>query len=152
MRRNSGWTALLALLTVLALSMTAGAQAPPAQSADPKPFQELGRRIPRLPMPSVKPKSLAAWLAANPNAVILDLRTEEAFRSQHLPGAVNLPLEALPARYAELPMDRPYLLVDEDGTGTLLAGSYLKRKGYRDTVRLFGGMDAWRQYGSGKRK
>ena len=152
MRRNSGWTALLALLSVLALSMTAEAQAPPAQSVDPKPFQELGRRIPRLPMPSVKPKALSAWLAANPNAMILDLRTEEAFRSQHLPGAVNLPLEALPARYAELPMDRPYLLVDEDGTDTLLAGSYLMRKGHGDTVRLFGGMDAWRQYESRKRK
>jgi rhodanese-related sulfurtransferase len=152
MKRSHGWMAVLAVLSLLALSAPAGAQAPAGQTEDPKAFRDLGIRIPRLPMPSVKPKALPAWLAANPNALILDLRTEEAFRRLHLPEAINLPLDALPARYAELPRDRLFLLVDEDGTDTLLAGSYLKRKGFRDTVRLYGGMEAWRQYEERKRK
>jgi len=152
MKRTHVWMAVLTVLSVLSLSAAAGAQAPAGQTADPKTFKDLGIRVPRVPMLSVKPKALPAWLAANQNALILDLRTEEAFRRQHLPGAVNLPLDALPARYAELPLDRPFLLVDEDGTATLLAGSYLKRKGVKDTVRLFGGMEAWRQYEARKRK
>lgn len=149
MKRIHVWIALLFLLT---LSVPAGAQAPAGQMEEPKAFKDLGFRVPRVPMMSVKPGALPAWLAANPNVLILDLRDEEAFKRQNLPGAVNLPLEALPARYAELPMDRRCLLVDEDGTATLLAGSYLKRKGFRDVVRLFGGMEAWRQYEAKKRK
>ena len=152
MKKNHHWIVLLALLSLLALSAPAGAQAAAGQTEEPKSFKDLGFRVPRVPMLSVKPRALSAWLAANPSALILDLRTEEAFRRQHLPGAVNISLEALPARYAELPMDRPCLLVDEDGTATLLAGSYLKRKGFRDVVRLFGGMEAWRQYEARKRK
>jgi rhodanese-related sulfurtransferase len=65
---------------------------------------------------------------------------------------VNLPLNALPERYQELPLDRVILLVDEDGTTTLLAGSYLKRKGFKNPVRLFGGMEAWRLYEAKNRK
>jgi len=106
----------------------------------------MSAQIPRIPMPSVKPKALTAWLAARQNVLIVDLRAVEDFNRQHLTGAVNLPLNALPDRYQELPLDRAILLVDADGTTTLLAGSYLKRKGFRDLVRLFGGMDAWRLF------
>ena len=101
-------------------------------------------RIPRMPIPSIKPNALSAWFAAKKNVLIIDLRAAEDYNRQHLAGAVNLPLKALPERYQELPLDRAILLVDDDGTTTLLAGSYLKRKGFKDLVRLFGGMVAWR--------
>jgi rhodanese-related sulfurtransferase len=152
MKRDRVWIAGLSMLFMLAFSLPSWAQAPAGTVIDPQALQEMSARTPRIPMLSVKPKALFSWLAAEKNAVILDLRTVEAFHRHHLAGAVNLSLNALPARYQELPLDRVILLVDEDGTTTLLAGSYLKRKGFKNPVRLFGGMEAWRLYEAKNRK
>lgn len=146
MKINLGWITVLPTLFMLTCSLPSWAQAPAEKMNDPQTLQEMGARIPRVPMPSVKPKALTAWLVARKNVLIVDLRAAEDFNRQHLTGAVNLPLATLPERYQELPLDCTMLLVDDDGTTTLLAGSYLKRKGFKDPVRLFGGMDAWRAY------
>jgi rhodanese-related sulfurtransferase len=146
MKINRGWIMAMPLLVVLACPLPSRAQATAGKMNDPQMLQEMSAQIPRIPMPSVKPKALTAWLAARQNVLSVDLRAAEDFNRQHLTGAVNLPLNALPDRYQELPLDRAILLVDADGTTTLLAGSYLKRKGFRDLVRLFGGMDAWRLF------
>lgn len=152
MKRIHGWIAALAVLIMLAFSLTSGAQAPPGQMIDSQALQEMSSRTPRIPMRSVKPKALLTWLAAKKNVLILDVRGADRFNQNHLAGAVNLPLNALPSRYQELPLDRVVLLVDEDGTTTLLAGSYLQRKGFKDPVRLFGGMEAWRAFEAKKKK
>jgi rhodanese-related sulfurtransferase len=152
MKIDRGLQAGLLILSMLAFSSPSRAQAPAAKMNDPQTLQEMSSQIPRIPMPSVKPKALLAWLAARQNVLIVDLRAAEDFNRQHLAGAVNLPLNALPERYQELPLDRAILLVDDYGTTTLLAGSYLKRKGFKDLVRLFGGMEAWRLYDAKNRK
>jgi rhodanese-related sulfurtransferase len=152
MKIDRGLQAGLLILSMLAFSSPSRAQAPAAKMNDPQTLQEMSSQIPRIPMPSVKPKALPAWLAARQNVLIVDLRAAEDFNRQHLAGAVNLPLNALPERYQELPLDRAILLVDDYGTTTLLAGSYLKRKGFKDLVRLFGGMEAWRLYDAKNRK
>jgi rhodanese-related sulfurtransferase len=43
---------------------------------------------------------------AEGSAVVLDVRPRAEYDGGHLPGAVNIPLEDLPARIAELPTDR----------------------------------------------
>jgi rhodanese-related sulfurtransferase len=141
-----GWAVALPMLFVLTCSSPSWAQAPTGKMTDRQTLQELSDRIPRVPMLSVKPKALAAWLADIKTVLIVDLRDAEAFNRRHLSGAVNIPLNALPERYQELPLDRIILLVDEAGTTTLLAGSYLIRKGFINPVRLFGGMEAWRAF------
>src|SRR5690349_8055238 len=39
-------------------------------------------------------------------AFLLDVRTPEEFTSGHIPGAVNIPIDELRSRLAELPQDR----------------------------------------------
>ena len=146
MKINPGWITVLAVLFVPAFSSPSRSQAPTEKMNDAQVLREMSVRTPRMPMPSIKPNALSAWFAVKKNALIIDLRAAEDYNRQHLAGAVNLPLKALPERYQELPLDRAVLLVDGDGTTTLLAGSYLKRKGFKDLVRLFGGMAAWRLY------
>ncbi|HBL54235.1 MAG TPA: rhodanese-like domain-containing protein, partial [Syntrophaceae bacterium] len=41
--------------------------------------------------------------------------------------------------------DRTLLMVDEDGTGSFLAASYLARKGFPNVRRLKGGMAEYRR-------
>ena len=62
---------------------------------------------------------------------------------------MNVPLYRLSRSYAEIPLDRTLVLIDDRGFRTFLAGSYLEMKGYR-VLRLFGGMQAWQEMQAAK--
>ena len=103
-------------------------------------------RIPRLPVESLKPDRLARWLLEKRDLLILDIRREDRFQESHLPTAINIPLYRLQERYAEIPLNRPVLVVDDRGLRSFLASCYLVRKGVADVKRLYGGMAAWNSY------
>jgi rhodanese-related sulfurtransferase len=105
-------------------------------------------RIPRVPVESVKPERLALWLQEKRDLLILDIRRKERFAEGHLSGAINIPLHRLHERYQELPLNRPVLVVDDQGLRSFLVSSYLVRKGIADVKRLFGGMEQWQEYSS----
>jgi len=46
----------------------------------------------------------------NPGVVLVDVRPAEEFAFGHLDGAINIPLDELPARLAELPRNSPVVL------------------------------------------
>jgi len=103
-------------------------------------------RIPRVPVESIKPGRLAQWLLEKRDLLILDIRGENRFREDHLPGAINIPLHRLHERYSEIPLNRQVLIVDDRGLHSFLACSYLVRKEIADVKRLFGGMEGWQAY------
>jgi rhodanese-related sulfurtransferase len=106
-------------------------------------------RIPRVLGPALKPASLKAWLNTAPAALMIDLRSPAAYRSNHIAGAVNMPLVSLHRTYQNLPLDRPLLVIDGDGSRSFLAASYLQRKGFENVRRLEGGMTAWQAWNKG---
>lgn len=99
-------------------------------------------RIPRMAIQAVTPQVLRQWLTEKRDFVLLDIRPEKAFNEAHIEGAVNIPLYQLHRRYQELPLNRLFIVVDNRGFRTLIAASYLKRKGFQ-VKRLFGGMTKW---------
>jgi rhodanese-related sulfurtransferase len=99
-------------------------------------------RIPRQAVPAVKPQMVRQWMTEKRDLLLLDIRPENAFKQSHIEGAVNIPLYQLHRRYEELPLNRLLIMVDNSGSQTLLAASYLKRKGFQ-VKRLFGGMAKW---------
>ena len=103
-------------------------------------------RIPRVPGEAIKPERLARWLAEKRDVLILDVREEKLFGKDHLPGAMNIPLYRLQDRYQEIPLNRPLIVVDDQGLQSFLVASYLVRKGIADVKRLFGGMEKWQAY------
>jgi len=106
-------------------------------------------RIPRVPAPALKPGELKPWLNSAPGALMIDLRSPAAYQSNHITGAVNMPLSSLHSTYQDLPWDRPLLVVDGDGSRSFLAASYLRRKGFENVRRLEGGMVAWQAWNKG---
>lgn len=104
------------------------------------------RRIPRTGIPSVKPKVLNRWIAGKKGVVILDIRSRDLFDKDHIPGAINRPLDELEDTYRELPMDKGIIVVDEQGHRSFLAACYLYERGLVDIQRLFGGMQDWRSF------
>lgn len=66
-----------------------------------------------------------------PNSVILDVRTEQEYRSGHVPGSKNIPLDRIDT--ISIPKDRPLFVYCLSGARSGNACSALKRKGYNAT-------------------
>lgn len=92
------------------------------------------------PMPRAR---LRSELAAN-NVVLLDVRPSLEYEANHIPGAISIPSEELPARIEELPQDQtivaycrgPYCLFADE------AVALLRSQGF-EAYRLEGGWPEW---------
>lgn len=101
---------------------------------------EAQNRIPRIFSYAVNPQNLAVWRKQAKNPLVIDIRSPKSYAAGHLDASRNIPLTELQVRYADIPLDRTLLIVDEDGSESLLAASYLARKGFLNIQRLKGGM------------
>ncbi len=89
-----------------------------------------------------------ASLIRSGDALIIDVRPPEEYEAGHIPGAVNIPLEALPRRLADLPKRKeivaycrgPYCMLAVE------AVKRLRRHGYR-ARRLEDGFPEWKAEG-----
>ena len=76
------------------------------------------------------------------NAFIIDLRTPEEYRREHIKGAVNIPYVRL-KNCRKLPEDLPVILYCERGAVSMMAAKELAARGYR-VKTLSGGIHAYR--------
>lgn len=75
-------------------------------------------------------------------ALIVDVRTEDEFADESYPGAVNIPVGALPNRMAELePKTRSVVLYCASGARSAMAAKMLKASGWADVVNAGGLFD-----------
>lgn len=84
-------------------------------------------------------EGLERW-RETPGALLLDVRTPEEYRSGHVPGAKNLPLDRLGE--LELPKDRPVFAYCLSGARSAQATAWLRRQGY-EAMNL-GGIGSYR--------
>lgn len=80
---------------------------------------------------------------------ILDVREPEEFEGPlgHIPGAILIPLAALPARIGELDRNRPVVTVCRAGSRSAQAATQLQQAGFKEVANLAGGMLRWRAEG-----
>lgn len=72
-------------------------------------------------------------------ARIIDVRTEDEFADEAYPGAVNIPVGALPNRMKELePKDKPIVVYCASGARSAMAAQMLKASGWTDVVNAGG--------------
>lgn len=82
--------------------------------------------------------------AIEEGALVVDVRSPEAFREDHYPGAINLPLEELSRRVQELSgQDRSIVLYCRSGYSSGLAQRLLARR-ISSPVLNAGGLDRLR--------
>jgi rhodanese-related sulfurtransferase len=79
-------------------------------------------------------------------AYVLDLRTEEAFKAGHLPGAKFANASGLSAAIEKLKLDRknPLILVCETGAQSRKLISEAQKLGFAEVGALDGGVQAWK--------
>lgn len=78
--------------------------------------------------------------------LLVDVRTPEEFATGHIAGAVNIPVDDLAGRLAEVPSDRPIVVYCGSGNRSARASVILAEAGYTPIYDL-GGLNAWTEAG-----
>ena len=93
---------------------------------------------------------LPDWVSAHRQQLtLLDVRSHEEWQGPdgRVPGSIHLPLSELRARQAELPRDRPLVVVCYAGSRSALATQQLQRHGWSRVANLRGGLHRWADEG-----
>jgi adenylyltransferase/sulfurtransferase len=91
----------------------------------------------------VEVEGLAEFRRANPEAVILDVRTPMENRLTRLADSVLIPLPELASRWGELPADRPTVVYCHHGSRSAHAVAFLRERGFAKVFNLRGGIAAF---------
>jgi rhodanese-related sulfurtransferase/peroxiredoxin len=75
--------------------------------------------------------------------LLLDVRTLSEYEADHAPMAVHLPVDELPARYAELGRTDRIICVCQAGGRSAAAAEFLASVGGKEVCDVIGGMSAW---------
>ena len=78
-----------------------------------------------------------------PTDQLIDVRQPDEVATGTLPGAVNIPLDALPERLAQLDPGRRVVVLCRSGGRSTMASELLTEAGFADVVNLAGGMLAY---------
>lgn len=108
---------------------------------DPPDFctlEELGQ------VRAIAPEELRDALAeAQRPVALIDVRQPEEFALGHLPGAINIPVDQIAERVAELPRNRPLVFMCRSGARSLRACALARRAGL-EPLQLEGGLLAYK--------
>ena len=74
---------------------------------------------------------------------LIDVRSPDEWSGGHLPGAIHIPLAALPDRVGEIDPGTPVVVHCQGGGRSAIAASFLKAQGIEGVSNLEGGYDAW---------
>ena len=87
-----------------------------------------------------------AKLDAEEDILLLDVREPSEFEGGHIRGAINLPWNSgvLQKKYADLPKDKPLIVICRSGARSRAASAFLEGKGFDQVLNMMGGMNAWK--------
>lgn len=130
--------------TIYDLTRTEHAYAPPFSSAK-DPAAVAGYVAGNILSGKMDPLYWRELRDADRSAVTLvDVRTAEEYGLGHIPGAVNIPVDEIRERLAEIPSDRPVWLYCGVGLRGYLASNILKGHGFKQVRNLIGGIRTFR--------
>ncbi|CAZ94370.1 MULTISPECIES: MBL fold metallo-hydrolase [Zobellia] len=84
---------------------------------------------------------------ASEKPLIIDVRKKSEFDSEHVIGAINVPLNEINRNLARFPKDRPFVIHCAGGYRSMIAASILKQRGWDDFVDVAGGFEEMKNTG-----
>lgn len=99
----------------------------------------------------VTPQRLREEMKKGTSMTLIDLQTAEKYLHAHIPGAVNIPADALAQNVESIVKDKDAVIVvygefDELGKGSTGA-QMLEQAGYQNVGRVVGGLMGWQEAG-----
>ncbi len=95
------------------------------------------------PKLEIGPHDLKAMRDRGARHLVVDVREKWELDVAGLPDVKHIPLGDLPARFAELPKDRPLVMLCRSGRRSMDATVFLHQQGYAQAVNLRGGILLW---------
>lgn len=71
-------------------------------------------------------------------ARFIDVRSAAEFQQAHAPGTINIPLQDLHSRVAEIPADVPVVVCCASGSRSAMAKMMLSKKGHKEVYNIGG--------------
>jgi rhodanese-related sulfurtransferase len=108
-------------------------------------FSELRRKASGM----VNVDAVHAVKLINNDAIVIDLRSADAYSQGHIVGAKNIPADELEAKIEGLAgmKDKPVVTVCEAGMTSTKAVATLKTAGFESAFGVKGGMAGWKEAG-----
>ena len=106
-----------------------------------------GMTLMNAPVRTVTPVDAAAWIASG-DAVIVDVRSSDEFRAEHIAGAISMPLDTLPAALDALSLSPGRRLVFQclkGGRGASACAAV--GDVWPEHYNLAGGIEGWKAAG-----
>lgn len=94
----------------------------------------------------ITPAQLEEMLGTKPAPYLLDVREPfELTASGAVPGVVNIPMQEIPERLDDLPLDKSdqIVVICQSGSRSAEIARFLARKGFTQVFNLAGGTYAW---------
>jgi hydroxyacylglutathione hydrolase len=95
------------------------------------------------PTERVSAAMVAEELAGADAPMVLDIRNPGEWKAGHIPGSVNIPLNHMQARMAEVPRGRRIAVHCAGGYRSSIAASILHQHGITNLIEMAGGLAAW---------
>lgn len=131
--------------TIYDLSEFEHAYAPPFSSAK-DPVNMAGFVAENILLDGLKVVECTRLDPVDEQAALIDVRTPVEYSKGTIDGAVNIPLDEIRGRLAEIPVDKPVHIFCQQGMRGYLAQRILVQSGFRDVTNLSGGYLLWKTY------
>jgi len=100
----------------------------------------------------ITPKEALALIQGNkgnPNFIIIDVRTPEEYRTEHIKGAINIDYysEAFKTKIANLDKTKTYLIYCRTGHRSGITLKMMQELGFRRVYNMIGGIIQWKEEG-----
>jgi rhodanese-related sulfurtransferase len=80
---------------------------------------------------------------AGEDLLLLDVREPDEIAKASIAGATTIRLSDIPLHLAEIPTDRPIVVMCHHGGRSAHVTAFLNANGWQNAVNLDGGIDAW---------
>ncbi len=85
----------------------------------------------------------------NEEFILVDVLPSQHFQQEHIPGAINIPLEELAEKASTLPKNKRVIVYGDEhkDAHSEKAAELLESLGFRKVADFDGGLDAWKHAG-----
>lgn len=91
----------------------------------------------------IEVERLDAMRRTGEDHVLLDVREPWETELVSLDGSLTIPMRMIPGRIADLPKDKPLVVMCHHGGRSAQVMMWLRQQGYDQATNLSGGIDAW---------
>jgi rhodanese-related sulfurtransferase len=91
----------------------------------------------------IAPRARKARLDSAQPPLVLDVRENWEREAARLPGTLDIPMNDIPQRMAELPREREIVVMCHGGVRSLKVAQFLAQHGFSRLANLSGGIHAW---------